>query len=821
MKVYGALELAQLEWFLDSAKPSAASFIYRVIYVSDLKQIQVSDGTNWIPFLNTSTNQTLSGDITFSGQQIFNGLHRLSVTTNSATGAIVALAPTTPITEFTGAVTSVSGITSGASGATVMLINRSGSPFTVLDEDTGATAGNRIRTGTGASITLTNNASILLSYAGDSRWHVVGGTGSSSSISGAKNYFVISSANSNFSQNSVSPWSACTLTFSGGIPSGAPTLTATQMAIAATATNPLLQSQSNYNLQLTKSAANAQYQGFISGELTIDREDLAKVLTGSFSYEVASGTVDFSGTSAQDLEIWVYNTVSGAWTQPAGFRGMNTSSGTGVVSFTFQTDSTAANNKYKIAVITQQTSATAYSVNFNDFSVGPTVVVNGTPVTDWVDRGLITLTAVTANPSKGTTSIDKVLMRRVGDSAQFLYNYAQTAAGASAGTGDYLFSLPAGMSIDTSKIQLVSGGFIRSGNTRIGSGTVSITTFGTTGNVDVYPYSATQVILYVSGAQDTTGAISSAVDEAVGSGVFPTTTVSSSYKFTFTVPIAGWSSNVQTSNDTDTRVVACRVTGTPTGTITSSSATTANINFPTVAFDTHASYSSGLYTVPVSGIYRVTSHARSTVVSGGTFQALGVFVDGSFVNNSTVATPTSSLGVQLNTLVSVSAGQTIAVRLWTDGTTPTFVSDAGAQFLNIERLSGPSVVAASETVVARYNIAAAVSISTTQPVNYATKVFDSHNAVTTGASWKFTAPISGTYQVSTALAMLTSTATIIVRKSGTNEVILGTATTTSYNGGTQLVKLNSGDYIDVVSDTASQNTNASTFQSISIERVGN
>lgn len=715
MKVYGALELAQLEWFTNAAKPAAASFIYRVIYVSDLKQIQVSDGTNWIPFLNTSTNQTLSGDITFSGQQIFNGLHRLSVTTNSSTGAITALAPTTPITEFTGAVTSVSGVTSGASGATVMFINRSGSPFTVLDEDAGATAGNRIRTGTGASITLTNNASILLSYAGDSRWHVVGGTGSSSA-GGAKNYFVTSSANSNFSQNSVSPWSACTLSFSSGVPSGAPTLTASSMAITASATNPLLASQSSYNLLLTKTGSvSSQYQGFISGELTIDREDLAKVLTGSFSYEVASGTVDFSGTSTQSLEIWIYNTVSGAWTQPAGYRGMNTSSGTGIVTFTFQTDSTAANNKYKIAVITQQTSTTAYTVNFNDFKIGPTAVINGTPVTDWQ-----TYTATLG----GMTAIASYCQwKRVGDSIQIEARFSTSAVSASPLT----VSLPFNYVIDANKIPI--GGLVGHATAQVGVGSVF--------RFNVIANSGATVLNF-------------GTNLSIGNGSSLLTS-SDFLSFFAQVPITGFSSNVQVSSDTDTRVVACRVTGTPTGTITSSSATTANINFPTVAFDTHASYSSGLYTVPVSGIYRVTSHARSTVASGGTFQALGVFVNGSFINNSTVATPTSSLSVQLNTLVSVSSGQTIAVRLWTDGTTPTFVSDPGAQFLNIERLTGPSVIAASETVAMTYT-GTATGTLTTGGTNFLatvpTKVFDTHNAYASGL---FTVPVSGKYQVSAQL----------------------------------------------------------------------
>jgi hypothetical protein len=796
MKVYGALELAQLEWFLDSAKPSAASFIYRVIYVSDLKQIQVSDGTNWIPFLNTSTNQTLSGDITFSGQQIFNGLHRLSVTTNSATGAITALAPTTPITEFTGAVTSVSGITSGASGATVMLINRSGSPFTVLDEDAGATAGNRIRTGTGSSITLTNNASILLSYAGDSRWHVVGGTGSSSA-GGAKNYFTISSANPNFSQNSVSPWSACTLTFTSGVPSGAPTLTATQMAIAATATNPLLQSQSNYNLQLVKSGA-AQYQGFISGELTIDREDLAKVLTGSFSYEVASGTVNFSGTSAQDLEIWVYNTVSGAWTQPAGFRGMNTSSGTGVVSFTFQTDSTAANNKYKIAVITQQTSGTGYTVNFNDFSVGPTVVVNGTPVTDWQSY-------TPTFQGFGTPTSVEFQWRRVGSDVEIRGKFVSgTSTAVEARIG-----LPSVVSADTSRIPSIQ----------------------TCGQYQLSPVGAIAIINVL--IEPSVSYFTFSYRDA-GNGGFTKqtgTAVASSgntYGFFAKAPIQGWSSNVQISSDTDTRVVAAAANTLSSTTLPANAA----LLFNTTTVDTHGAITTGAgykYTVPVSGNYRIScSFPPITAGSGSLYAAKnGSFT---FTAQNFITSASTSHGGGGSIVLPLVSGDTIQFSFNSAAT----ASSVNANFA-IERLSGPSVVAASETVAMTYT-GTATGTLTTGGTNFLatvpTKLFDTHNAYASGL---FTVPVSGKYQVYAQLqinaifASGTTTTRCEIRQSGSASTSIiglqgwtsGASSNPTRPNTSIILNCVAGDTIGIYGGSDGGTLSYGNQCSVSIERVGN
>jgi hypothetical protein len=790
MKVYGALELAQLEWFLDSAKPSAASFIYRVIYVSDLKQIQVSDGTNWIPFLNTSTNQTLSGNITFNGQQIFNGLHRLSVTTNSATGAIVALAPTTPITEFTGAVTSVSGITSGASGATVMFINRSGSPFTVLDEDAGATAGNRIRTGTGASITLTNNASILLSYAGDSRWHVVGGTGSSSSISGAKNYFVISSANSNFSQNSVSPWSACTLTFTSGVPSAAPTLTATQMAIAATATNPLLQSQSNYNLQLTKSAANAQYQGFISGELTIDREDLAKVLTGSFSYEVASGTVDFSGTSAQDLEIWVYNTVSGAWTQPAGFRGINTSSGTGVVSFTFQTDSTAANNKYKIAVITQQTSATAYSVNFNDFSVGPTAVINGTPVTDFASY------TMTGSWTANTTYTGKY--RRVGDSIEIQGRIL--CSGAPTPAGVLSVNLPSGLSIDTNKINLTTQPSV--------FGSVMALDNGVQTYAGIVSYNTATSVRFILG---TNGTVQTSAPFAFGN--------TDEVDFMCVLPITGFSSNVQISSDTDTRVVASSYFFNSIG--VTGGADLAGIW--TQSYDTHAAFTNanGRFTAPVSGYYRVSVVTSRSTGVGNTFQ---LYKNGTFYAAFT-SYPAAGYACSGSVSLPLNAGEYLTFRI------DTTLTSSSAFY--IERLSGPSVVAASETVAASGRNTSGLSIpnNSSTTVTTPTIIDSSHGAL--ASSGVFTAPISGRYSCNACIGFQSNASGIrSVEFFKNSSTVTGIATSSLQYSGNQsvysasgYVTLNAGETVEVkvlqTSGGALSLSTSTNYNLISIFRVGN
>ena len=75
--------------------------------------------------------------------------------------------------------------------------------------------------------------------------------------------------------------------------------------------------------------------------------------------------------------------------------------------------------------------------------------------------------------------------------------------------------------------------------------------------------------------------------------------------------------------------------------------------------------------------------------------------------------------------------------------------------LLIERISGPSQIAASESVVALYTGAPATGTfnSSFNTVTYGTKVKDSHNAYSGGV---YTIPTSGVYDISAQLLTLTT-----------------------------------------------------------------
>lgn len=145
------------------------------------------------------------------------------------------------------------------------------------------------------------------------------------------------------------------------------------------------------------------------------------------------------------------------------------------------------------------------------------------------------------------------------------------------------------------------------------------------------------------------------------------------------------------------------------------------------------------------------------------------------------------------------------------------------------------IIAGGETVAARYSTNAGQTIATAI-INFEDITYDTHNAVTIGASWKFTAPISGKYSISANVQTFVTpsvgdTFALIMYKNNV-DISLGPrdtaeSTTTRRMAGhiSDTVSLNKGDFIDIrMSDAISpvatlEADNATCY--ISIERVGN
>jgi outer membrane biosynthesis protein TonB len=82
------------------------------------------------------------------------------------------------------------------------------------------------------------------------------------------------------------------------------------------------------------------------------------------------------------------------------------------------------------------------------------------------------------------------------------------------------------------------------------------------------------------------------------------------------------------------------------------------------------------------------------------------------------------------------------------------------------------------SVAARYTSAAGQSIPSDSAnatvIDFGTKAFDTHNAVTTGANWRFIAPVRGAYLV-TASLLFTNTTTWALGKFGALAVFVNNA----------------------------------------------
>ena len=68
----------------------------------------------------------------------------------------------------------------------------------------------------------------------------------------------------------------------------------------------------------------------------------------------------------------------------------------------------------------------------------------------WTSAGATTITATTTNPTKGTTTSDNISYRQLGAKQwEVILTYIQTVANGVNGSGDYLVTLPNGLSFDT------------------------------------------------------------------------------------------------------------------------------------------------------------------------------------------------------------------------------------------------------------------------------------------------------------------------------------------------------------------------------------
>jgi hypothetical protein len=617
-----------------------------------------------------------------------------------------------------------------------------------------------------------------------------------------KNYI----PNATFNNGSVNNWSKFTTTLTSGLPTGTLTLNsaASITTFAPTTTTPISGSTS---MQIGSSAAWSAGQGVITDAFTIEREDLGKPLTFSLSFEAITNPLNanWSGIlNSQTFAIYLYDETTSTWVQPSGFLGMNQNSGVGQVMGSFQTSVTSG-QQYRLAIIALQASSGAITLNVDNVFLGKETSTVGTPVTDFIQF------SPTINWASGYTTSG--YYRRIGDSIDVSVKISIT--GAPIANSELLVFLPSGLTIDTTK--LVSPA---QGNAPVYGDAVGYDDSTTNRYLFRCQYwTTTSVKLFYQSS-------STGQETAVSTSVPPTWATNDTINVRFQVPVVGFSSSVQMSNATDTRVIAAQYTNNAGGLLT---VDVTNITFNTLGYDTAGSWSGTVFTAPVSGYYQFQGMVNTTVAVN---IDLFLWKDGVKTYMTTQNRGVSSSVHGFSGSLYLNAGQTASLR---SDTAATLASSATSHYINVNRLSGPSVVAASESVNASYSITAAASTAINVQFNFNNKVFDSHNAVTTGAgAWKFTAPISGKYQVSSSIINGAATNnTMTIFKNGSLYRNMGYNIVNSVTGGSipgvTIVSLNAGEYIDVRSGSNTVTPIAGAFSGatlsnsnfIDIVRIGN
>lgn len=589
-------------------------------------------------------------------------------------------------------------------------------------------------------------------------------------------------------------------------PSGALTGVATGVTFATSATVPLAGQNS---FVFDKDAVNRQGRVVYTG-ITITPAYFAKVLQITADYLVNSGTF-VAGTSTTDSDVIFYlqNVTDGTFIEPSSFKLLsNSTTIADRFSATFQT--AAAATSYRLLMYVASTSAAAYSLKLDNISVSPSVYIFGTPITDW-QRYTLNITSSGTAPTKNASPVkDQAQWRRVGDSMEITYQYYQTTGG-TAGTGNYRFSLPTGFTIDTNKFS-----FSNDDNnlSNCGSGSSYATGVGYTG----YSFVATSTSIGIASSNDTLAQLPVSGTRAPLSG-------EALYNFSASVPILGWSSSVQMSDQTDTRVVAASFS-TLSGTITN--AGDQLVTMATTAFDTHGGWNgTTTYTNRVAGYYELAFSV------GFAASVTGLVLVKYQINASTTVAvaaftnPTQFTSVGGLTTVFLNSGDTVKFYANQNSASSQTIDLARA---TLKRISGPSAIAASASINARV-AGATTSIPNTSVytiVGFTSTTYDSIGGVTLGASARWTAQIQGIISVKTWVqwsAVSGGTTALAIFKNGVQyseiAVFIGAMGQFHSLQGADDVPVLSGDYIELRAKQSGTAAVSLVNAYMSLARLGN
>lgn len=478
---------------------------------------------------------------------------------------------------------------------------------------------------------------------------------------------------------------------------------------------------------ITKPASNCQGNGGAYA-FTIDSGYQGAQLAISFLMQTSANYV------AGDILMYIVDVTNGTVTQLVPYTVLKSDTLATVFTGTFQ--AAATSTSYRLCWHVATTNANAYTLKIDNVSISPVSVAFASAVTDW-DASRTFTSSITTNVTFATRS------RRVGDSLQVYGNWIFSGVNTQ---GVPTLVLPAGMSLDSSKLANSSSRTVVGQWTARNSGSGAVTT-------------GSAVVIASTTTVTLEGANTSAnVPYTIASG--------NEFLVEFTVPILGWGSNVQIGGY-DGRTAAAVVQRSGTQSIANASSTV--VVFNSLVYDTHGALntSSGVFTAPVAGYYRVSSKIEFAANATGDRET-SLFKNGSRYaylgyNSNSSASGTANVGGSID--VQLAAGDTLDIRVrQTSGGALNVGNTATANYFSVSLLPGRSTLAVGDKIMCTASRTSSQSISNN---TVTTLIFNADVTDTTGS-------------------LNTSTGVYTVPRAGTAVVMASTLWTGSATGSRQI-----------------------------------
>jgi hypothetical protein len=559
-----------------------------------------------------------------------------------------------------------------------------------------------------------------------------------------------------------------------------------------------------FDITLSKPASNCQGQG-ISYDFAIDYGMTTQPFQISFIYTTPNNTNYATGY----ISVFLYDKSNSNLIPLSTNQIIATN---GLPSMFLATFLPSSSTQYRLIFhITTSTDTASYTLQFNAVSVVPQtfLTTTSTMINAWTSYPLTigTYGTGTTNVTLGTGGIASAQWRRSGSDMEILFNYTHTSAG-SAGSGTtYLFPLPAGYTIDQTKLTSTLGTatFLPVGHGKIAiaaSTTVSYATMYV--NPSLTNISTTGLTWYNSLIMQYLSSLTAETQVATANSGNITQATYLGYDFYAKVPIAQW--NVPTNLSTDYQEYAY------------------NSNNITPAANDTTSFAYGANGVLVqsfstSGVTPITRYVQFTKTINNRDDFVVEFMNPTYPSvwltanqlgyGYTALSTTNYYGVSTtivnSTTVSVNFYQAYDV-----GTGHTWAS-INTWYWRVRKRSVGNTAEQPPVIRAEYYTTSSSVGSSGTVINCDTMFEDTHTCVSTPASaWKFTAPSPGVYQMEVTLGLQTGKVfslneidLVVLFKNGTAYSTLssynnGAAYTTSGNfviTGTKTIRLKPGDYI--------------------------